>query len=180
MNSFLCAATASALSLLSAYLFTHFSVLQLPQFYRSCWLNQTSGGLQTNPSAMLFLWYFHSVFHTLAWPEIFFLCSTVCLEQSPFQSLVIKHTHIFQTIFEISPLQAVLLTLCVCVCTLFRLVTLQWAMCSNSEQQHIIKRVRHYYVRLFLTILPLLVANSSTRDGFVYSLWSCEFWGVFF
>ena len=43
-----------------------------------------------------------------------------------------------------------------------------------------IKRVHHYYVRLFLTILPLLVANSSTRDGFVCSLWSCEFWGVFF
>ena len=36
-----------------------------------------------------------------------------CLEQSPLQSQIVKHTHILQVIFEISPLQAVLLLVCV-------------------------------------------------------------------
>ena len=35
-----------------------------------------------------------------------------CLEQSPLQSQIVKHTHILQVIFEISPLQAVLLIVC--------------------------------------------------------------------
>ena len=170
--SLLCAATVSALSLLSTYLFTplccnclssitpvylpvHSSVLQLSQLYHSCLLtcsllcaatvsltalsllstylfislccNCLSSIAPVNltkllevykPTHQLCSFYDTSILsslcvHTLAWLEIFFLCSTVCLEQSPFQSLVIKHTHIFQTIFEISPLQAVLLTVCV-------------------------------------------------------------------
>ena len=39
----------------------------------------------------------------------------ICLEQSPMQSYIIKHTHIF----EISP-QAILMSVCVCVCVCAR------------------------------------------------------------
>ena len=82
--------------------------MQLPQLYRSCLLDWTPESLQTNQPATLFFWSFHSLsslcVHALAWSEILFLCCTVCLEQSPLQSKVIKHTHIFQIIFEVSPL----------------------------------------------------------------------------
>ena len=86
---------SSCFSPLAAHWFTntvqtHFSVLQLPQTYRSCLLNWPHESLQTNSPATLVFWYFHSLsslsMHALAWSEIFFLCCTVCLEQSPLQS----------------------------------------------------------------------------------------------
>ena len=41
---------------------SRFSVLQLPQPYRSCRLDWTPESLQTNPPEALFFWYFHSFF----------------------------------------------------------------------------------------------------------------------
>ena len=70
---------------------TRFSMLRLPVywFYRSGLLDWNPECLQTNPPATLF-WYCHSLssfsVHTLAWSEIFILCCTVCLEQSPLRS----------------------------------------------------------------------------------------------
>ena len=115
VHSLLCATTASALLLLSAYLFTPLCCNCLSSIVP---VNLTKLLKVYKPTHQLCSFYDTSILsslcvHTLTWLEIFFLCSTVCLEQSPFQSLVIKHTHIFQTIFEISPLQAVLLTVCV-------------------------------------------------------------------
>ena len=122
VHSLLCAATASALSHLSTYLFTHSSVLQLSQLYHSCLLtcsllcaatvsltalsllstylfislccNCLSSIAPVNltkllkvykPTHQLCSFYDTSILsslcvHTLAWLEIFFLCSTVCLE----------------------------------------------------------------------------------------------------
>ena len=47
--------------------------------------------------------------------------NSYCLQQSLLQSWIIKHTHVFQTVFRISPLQAILailvtLSVSVCVC----------------------------------------------------------------
>ena len=57
------------------------------QLLLSTWLNSSKF---TNWPAMLFFWYFHSLFsfcaHALARSDIFFICCTVCLEQSPLQS----------------------------------------------------------------------------------------------
>ena len=202
-----CSVTSLCCNCLSSvtpvYLPVHSSVLQLPQLCHSCLLTCSLTSLCCNclsslvpvyltkllkvykPTHQLCSFYDTSILsslcvHTLTWPEIFFLCSTVCLEQSPFQSLVIKHTHIFQIIFEISPLQAVLLTLCVCMHFVSDLHFVMGYVFQFGPTAHItIKRVHHYYVRLFLTVLPLFVANSSTRDGFVYSLWSCECASIF-
>ena len=62
--------------------------------------------------------------HTIVWSEIFFKCSTICLEQSPrfFKSFLKSH------------LQAVLLIVCVCVWHWF--FAFQWAMCSKLEKWH--------------------------------------------
>ena len=69
---------------------------------------------------MLFFWYLHCLsslcVHTLTWSEIFFLYCNVCLKQPSLPSLI-KHTHIYQIIFEISPCQVILVpTDCVCAC----------------------------------------------------------------
>ena len=50
--------------------------------------------------------------HACTWSVIFFCC-TICVEQFLLQTLVIKY--IFHVISEISPLQAVLLIVCVCM-----------------------------------------------------------------
>ena len=41
--------------------YTHFPVLQLPQLDCSCLIDWTPDSLQTNPTAMFFFWYFHSL-----------------------------------------------------------------------------------------------------------------------
>ena len=81
-------------------------------------LSWNSESVQTSLPATLFFSCFPSLpslcAHTLAWSHIVFLCCTVSQEQSPLQ--IIKHFHVFPVIFEISPFQDILLTLCVCVC----------------------------------------------------------------
>ena len=58
-----------------------------PLCAHSCLLKWTPYSLQTNPPATLssdtFILCLLCV-HTLAWSEVFLLCCTVCLEQSPF------------------------------------------------------------------------------------------------
>ena len=51
--------------------------------------------------------------HVLTWPEIFFLCCVICLEQPPLQSQITKHTRVFHlsNSSKIAPLQ----TICVCI-----------------------------------------------------------------
>ena len=56
----------------------------------SCLLDWAAQSLHTDPPATLCFWYFDSLSsfcaHALAWSEIFILCCTVYLEQTPLQS----------------------------------------------------------------------------------------------
>ena len=94
-KSLLCDTTASVLLLLST------------------WLSSWKFTNQPTSYAVLLILPFLSFLcvAALVWSEIFFLCCTVCLEHSPLQSLIIKHTHIFQ----ISPLCEIV-SVCVHVC----------------------------------------------------------------
>ena len=113
-NSFLCdVVSASVLLLLST------------------WLSSWKFTNQPTSYAVLLIHPFLSFLcvAALVWSEIFFLCCNVCLEHSPLQSLIIKHTHIFQ----ISPLCEIV---CVHVCvhahgSLFWLCIIRCFVCNE-------------------------------------------------